>query len=115
MAGTFGTGRLGVVARELTKTYEQVIRAPLGELAAVAATAGWRGEIVIVVAGATDAASGSVSVDDVVGQATARVAAGERLKEVVAELATVHGLRKRDLYAAAVIRPAAEVVPQPAK
>jgi 16S rRNA (cytidine1402-2'-O)-methyltransferase len=47
------------------------------------------------------------SVDDVVGEVLERVAAGERLKAAVAEVAETAGVPKRDLYAAALAaRPA---------
>ena len=51
MAGAFGDDRPAAVCRELTKTYEEVRRGPVGELATWAAD-GVRGEVTIVVAGA---------------------------------------------------------------
>ena len=54
MAEAFGDDRPGAVCRELTKTYEEVRRGPVGELAEWAAE-GVRGEVTIVVAGATSA------------------------------------------------------------
>ncbi|HKE47552.1 MAG TPA: 16S rRNA (cytidine(1402)-2'-O)-methyltransferase [Rhodanobacteraceae bacterium] len=53
----FGVAREGVLARELTKLFETVIAAPLGEIAArVDADANQqRGEFVLLVAGAADA------------------------------------------------------------
>src|SRR4051794_34742958 len=53
MADAFGADRQAAVCRELTKTHEEVRRAGLGELAAWAA-AGIRGEVTIVVSGASD-------------------------------------------------------------
>lgn len=53
MAEVFGADRRAAVCRELTKTYEEVKRGPLGELAVWAAE-GVRGEITVVVEGATD-------------------------------------------------------------
>ena len=53
MAEIFGADRRAAVCRELTKTYEEVKRGPLGELAAWAAE-GVRGEITIVVEGAPE-------------------------------------------------------------
>ena len=51
MAEAFGADRPAAVCRELTKTYEEVRRGPLGDLAEWAAE-GVRGEITIVVQGA---------------------------------------------------------------
>lgn len=50
MVSAFGGDRPAAVCRELTKTYEEVRRGPLAELAAWAAT-GVRGEVTLVVAG----------------------------------------------------------------
>jgi 16S rRNA (cytidine1402-2'-O)-methyltransferase len=49
MAEVFGAERRGAVCRELTKTYEEVRRGPLAELARWAAEDGVRGEITVVV------------------------------------------------------------------
>lgn len=97
-ADAFGAGRRGAICRELTKTYEEVVRGGLGELAAWA-TGEVRGEITVVVAGA---AGRAVSEADAVAEVLARVAAGERLKEAVAGVAAASGLGKNDLYAAAL-------------
>ena len=54
MIAVFGAGRAAALARELTKLFETVIAAPLGEIAAkvVADANQQRGEFVLVVAGA---------------------------------------------------------------
>ena len=54
MASAFGADRPAAVCRELTKTYEEVRRGALGDLAAWA-EAGVRGEITVVVQGAPPA------------------------------------------------------------
>ena len=54
MAEVFGGSRRAAVCRELTKTYEEVRRGPLAELAVWAAD-GVRGEITVVVQGAPPA------------------------------------------------------------
>ncbi|HEV6955599.1 MAG TPA: 16S rRNA (cytidine(1402)-2'-O)-methyltransferase [Promicromonospora sp.] len=99
MADALGADRPAAVARELTKTYEEVLRGPLAELARRAADEQLRGEICVVVGGAPAV---EASVDDVVGEVLERVAAGERLKTAVAEVAEATGVAKRELYAAAL-------------
>ncbi|MBO9553237.1 16S rRNA (cytidine(1402)-2'-O)-methyltransferase [Cellulomonas sp.] len=100
MVDAFGADRPAAVCRELTKTYEEVRRGPLAELVAWAAEGAVRGEIVVVVGGAVRATSASTA--DLVAEVLARADAGERLKDAVAEVATVAGVAKRDLYAAAL-------------
>jgi 16S rRNA (cytidine1402-2'-O)-methyltransferase len=85
------------VCRELTKTYEEVRRGGLGELAVWAAE-GVRGEITVVVAGAQPAAPAEVV--DLVVEVLARVEAGSRLKDATAEVAAAHGVGRRHLYQA---------------
>jgi len=105
MAAGFGTDRPAAVCRELTKTYEEVLRGGLGELAERARAEPLRGEICVVVAGAPRAAAASVG--ELVEEVLERVAAGERLKDAVAAVAEASGVggagvSKRDLYAAAL-------------
>lgn len=86
-----GGDRRAAVCRELTKTYEEVRRGTLAELADWAAD-GVRGEITVVLDGA---APRSVRVEDLVGEVAERVAAGERLKSASAEVAAAAGVSKR--------------------
>ncbi|WP_207219095.1 16S rRNA (cytidine(1402)-2'-O)-methyltransferase [Pengzhenrongella frigida] len=99
MAAGFGSDRPAAVCRELTKTYEEVVRLPLGELAAWAAAREVLGEISVVVGGAP---TRTASVADVVAEVLTRADNGERLKEAVAEVAEAAGVGKRELYAAAI-------------
>ncbi|MCV2395787.1 16S rRNA (cytidine(1402)-2'-O)-methyltransferase [Actinotalea sp. M2MS4P-6] len=98
-AQAFGADRPAAVCRELTKTHEEVVRAPLGELARWAVEHEPRGEIVLVVGGATDAPP---ALEDLVPEVLARTDAGERLKDAVAAVAEATGVAKRELYAAAL-------------
>ena len=100
MAEAFGPTRRAAVCRELTKTYEEVRRGTLAELAAWAAE-GVRGEITVVVAGAERVVT---SVEDALDGIRERVAAGERLKDVAADVASRTGLSKKALYDAAVAK-----------
>ena len=97
MADAFGPDRAAAVSRELTKTFEETRRAPLGELAAWARDTSPRGEIVVTVAGRP---AGVASMQDLVAEALARVGAGERAKDAVADLAAAGGVPRRELYAA---------------
>jgi 16S rRNA (cytidine1402-2'-O)-methyltransferase len=100
MAAAFGADRPAAVCRELTKTYEEIRRGPLSELVEWASADQVRGEIVVVVGGASGAVE--LSTADLVAEVLSRADAGERLKDAVAEVAAAAGVPKRDLYAAAL-------------
>ena len=91
-----GPDRRACVCRELTKVYEEVKRGTLAELSQWAET-GVRGEITVVIEGASDD-SPTADMPDIVAQAQQRVEAGERLKSVCKELAAQYNVRTRDLY-----------------
>ncbi len=99
MAEAFGPDRPAAVCRELTKTHEEVRRGGVAELAAWA-EAGVLGEVTVVVAGATGPAT---DVDSELPGILERVAAGERLKDVCADVAAATGLSRKALYDAAVV------------
>lgn len=102
LAAGLGEDRPAAVCRELTKTYEEVKRGGLAELAAWAQE-GVRGEITVVVSGAAPNESGEqVDLAALVRTVQARVAAGERLKDVCKELAATSGLATKTLYNAVV-------------
>jgi 16S rRNA (cytidine1402-2'-O)-methyltransferase len=98
MAEVWGPDRRAAVCRELTKTYEEVRRGGLAELADWAAE-GVRGEITVVVGGTTAEVT---SLEEALDGIRERVAAGERLKDVCADVASLTGLSKKALYDAAV-------------
>jgi len=100
MAQAFGADRPAAVCRELTKTYEEVLRGGLGALAETAAQEQLRGEISIVVSGAPQRETATTA--ELVAEVLSRVAGGERLKEAVAGVADAAGVHKRELYAAAL-------------
>ena len=93
-ADALGADRPGAVCRELTKTYEEVVRGGLGELASWA-SGDVRGEITVVVAGAAPVVADAA---DAVARVAALVEAGERLKPAVAAVAAETGLSKNELY-----------------
>ncbi|MFI0218710.1 16S rRNA (cytidine(1402)-2'-O)-methyltransferase [Streptomyces lydicus] len=107
MAEIFGADRQAAVCRELTKTYEEVKRGPLGELAAWAAE-GVRGEITIVVEGAPQSGPQETDAAELVRRVRIREEAGERRKEAIAAVAADAGLPKREVFDAVVAAKNAE-------
>jgi 16S rRNA (cytidine1402-2'-O)-methyltransferase len=102
LATALGEDRPAAVCRELTKTYEEVRRAPLGALAAWAED-GVRGEITVVVAGAASSRDPELrdEADWVRAVATAE-GAGIPRKEAMADVARRAGVRRSDVYEAVV-------------
>jgi len=107
MAEVFGPERRAAVCRELTKTYEEVRRGGLGELAAWAAE-GVRGEITVVVEGAPDKGAEEVDAAELVRRVRIREEAGERRKEAIAAVAAEAGVPKREVFDAVVAAKKAE-------
>lgn len=102
MAGAFGAGREAVVARELTKTFETVHGAPLGELQAwlVADANQQRGEFVVLVAGAPRSEIGA---DEAEAQRVLGVLLAELPVKQAAKLAAeLTGLPRNRMYALAL-------------
>ncbi|AQA13613.1 MULTISPECIES: 16S rRNA (cytidine(1402)-2'-O)-methyltransferase [Streptomyces] len=101
MAEVFGADRRAAVCRELTKTYEEVRRGPLAELAAWAAE-GVRGEITIVVEGAPAPGPDEAGPAELARRVAVREEAGERRKEAIAAVAQEAGVPKRQVFDAVV-------------
>jgi 16S rRNA (cytidine1402-2'-O)-methyltransferase len=102
LVAAFGAERPAALARELTKTYEEVRRGPLGELAASVAADPPRGEITLVVGGAP-ADAGPVPVDaDLAAAVAALESSGTPRRTAIAAVAAAHGMPKRTVYAAVV-------------
>ncbi len=99
LAEAFGADRAAAVCRELTKTYEEIRRGTLAELAAQAAEQEFRGEITLVVAGAPPRAAQRPDDDTLRAAVARREAAGATRRDAIAEVAAEYGLRKRDVYA----------------
>lgn len=100
IAELWGTGRPAAVCRELTKTYEEVRRGPVGELASWAAQ-GVRGEITLVVAGAP-ASVRSFTDDELSEEVQALVKSGQTRRDAVAEVAERTGVPRRRVYNASL-------------
>ncbi|QMU79439.1 16S rRNA (cytidine(1402)-2'-O)-methyltransferase [Streptacidiphilus sp. PB12-B1b] len=101
MAEVFGAERPAAVCRELTKTYEEVKRGPLADLAAWAAQ-GVRGEITVVVQGAPPADPAALDPQELARRVAVREDAGERRKEAIAAVAADTGVPKREVFDAVV-------------
>jgi 16S rRNA (cytidine1402-2'-O)-methyltransferase len=101
MAESFGADRPAAVCRELTKTYEEVKRGTLGELAAWSAD-GVRGEITVVVSGASPTGPADHTPESLAALVTAREQAGEHRKTAIAAVAAELGLPKRAVFDAVV-------------
>ena len=98
MVEVFGPDRRAVVARELTKLFEEVVHGTVAELAAWAGD-GVRGEVVVVLAGAE---AGEADPGAALEQVLALTASGTSLKDAAAQVAARTGLSRRDLYEAAL-------------
>ncbi|MGQ0629445.1 MAG: 16S rRNA (cytidine(1402)-2'-O)-methyltransferase [Sporichthyaceae bacterium] len=107
MSAAFGADRPAAVCRELTKTYEEVRRGALAELADWA-TGGVRGEITVVVAGAAPPGPDAATPAEFAARVAAREEAGETRKEAIAAVALAAGVHKRVVFdaVAASKRPA---------
>jgi 16S rRNA (cytidine1402-2'-O)-methyltransferase len=98
LASAFGPDRDAALCRELTKTYEEVRRLPLGALAASAADDPPRGEITLVVAGATAAPPARPGDDQLAAEVAALIDSGTAKKVAIALVAEKYGVPKREVY-----------------
>nr|WP_184080531.1 16S rRNA (cytidine(1402)-2'-O)-methyltransferase [Nocardiopsis mwathae] len=96
MAEAFGPDRPAAVCRELTKTYEEVRRGPLAELAEWA-SGEVRGEITLVVGGAVPGAVPREPAD-LAAAVAEREGEGVPRKQAIQEVAKALGLPKREVY-----------------
>jgi 16S rRNA (cytidine1402-2'-O)-methyltransferase len=95
-AEVIGADRPMSISRELTKTYEQTLRGTVGSLRESAA-AGLRGELTLVLAGATEV---ETAPEDHLGEVSALIDSGVRAKDAAGQVAKRFGLSKRDVYEA---------------
>ncbi len=99
-SAAFGADRAAAVCRELSKTYEEVRRGTLAELAEWA-TGDVRGEITVVVAGAAPEPH-SAEPAELAAAVALLVDAGVERKAAIAEVAMRHGVAKRAVFDALV-------------
>ncbi len=97
MATAFGDDRPGAVCRELTKTHEEVRRGGLADLAAWAAD-GVRGEVTIVVAGASGASDLPTDPASLAALVAEAEEVGMSRKDAILDVARRAGLPKREVY-----------------
>jgi len=96
-----GDERKAAVVREISKTYEEVIRGSLKELVAWANSKEVLGEITLVIAGVEN--TGKKEVDDqAIAAVKQLIAAGSSFKDAVQEVSTQRGLSRRELYEASL-------------
>jgi len=106
LANVCGGERGGCIARELTKTHEEVVHGTLAELADWAAAREVLGEVTLVVAGApprppvsTDDAG---AMADLGAQVAALVATGLSRRDAVDQVAATNNLPRKVVYSAAL-------------
>ena len=101
LVAAFGPDRPAAVCRELTKTYEQVRRGPLGELAEWA-RGEVRGEITLVVAGASRAPAAPAGAETLAAEVAVAERSGLPRKDAIADVARARGVPKRAVFDAVV-------------
>ncbi len=97
----FGPDRRGAICREMTKRYEETIRATLGELLSWAQNNEVRGEITMVLEGAPSN-SAEISSEGMVSRVREFEAAGMDRKSAIATVAEEFSVAKRVVFAAMV-------------
>ena len=112
LLGAFGPNRPMALCRELTKDYEQIRRGPIGEIRQSVIDDPPRGEMVLVIGGASNeeaeaAAPSTLSVDDMAVLSIDRALEdGLRIKDAIAQVVQEHPLadgslaNRKQVYAA---------------
>jgi 16S rRNA (cytidine1402-2'-O)-methyltransferase len=98
LAATFGAERPAAVCRELTKTYEEVRRGSLAELAAWASESEPRGEITLVVGGAPARPEERPGDDELRAAVAAHEARGRSRRDAIQAVADEYGVKRREVY-----------------
>lgn len=98
-----GADRPAVMARELTKTFEETVRGTLGSLAEIFAARSVKGEVVVVIGPPAEETTSVDDVDAMLRAALARQAPGK----AVAEVARLTGFDRKALYERAMALKAA--------
>ncbi|HXA32873.1 MAG TPA: 16S rRNA (cytidine(1402)-2'-O)-methyltransferase [Acidimicrobiales bacterium] len=98
LAQCCGGNRRVALARELTKLHEEIWRGSLDEARTWAGASTVRGEVVLVIEGASPVAPPVVEDAEVVSAIAAQVAAGERTRGAVDAVAAQFGIPRRRVY-----------------
>ena len=93
-----GESRQAVVARELTKVHEEMMRGSLGELAARLEGVDVRGEVVLVLAGAAPGQAAAIDDETILGAVRQARKDGESLRDAAAMVAEALGVQRRRVY-----------------
>lgn len=98
--------RQAMVARELTKVHEELLRGTLAELAALDRE--WRGEVTLVLgpaeAGAEGEAIAALTDEEIDARIDRDLALGRRPREIAEELSVELGVPRREIYARVIAR-----------
>ena len=97
LVATLGGDRRVVVARELTKMFEEIVRGRASDLLARLQETAIRGEVTLVVAGLEQAAA-DTPLEDLEAAIEHLKAAGRHTREIAEELAPRYGLSRREVY-----------------
>ncbi|HEY2803571.1 MAG TPA: SAM-dependent methyltransferase, partial [Actinomycetota bacterium] len=98
IASTLGADRPVSVARELTKVHEEVLRGTAEELARTVEGEELRGEVVLVIGGATQGPAPELS--ELVEEAAELIGEGWKKREAAAEVARRHDVSTNAIYRA---------------
>ena len=99
LASVLDDSRCVAVCRELTKLHEEVMTASAAALAERLQDHNVRGEITVVIEGAKAGAASVAAPQDLDEQIKVALARGASPRDLVRELAVLHDLPKRELYA----------------
>jgi len=98
LADVVGDGRPACLARELTKTHEELVRGTLGELARRYAETRPLGEVTLVVGGANEGEQAVEDEDALIARAKSLLAQGTSARDVADALSAESQRPRRELY-----------------
>jgi 16S rRNA (cytidine1402-2'-O)-methyltransferase len=87
-----------MIARELTKHYEELVRGTLAGLAGTAAAREWLGELTLVLGPRPEEAAPAWSEEAIDARIDAELGAGRRPRDVADRLALDAGASRREIY-----------------